>query len=190
MSCDPPYSAGVVRTNPPIAFEEMYKDNFDVLYSKAFSILRDESKAKDAVQELFLHIWEKKESLQIKISLLGYLLVSIHNNCIKMLTREERLKRKMEGYIFDLHLQQEQPELPGIHNNTTENNWMSTLYEARRRLSYNQELVIRKCYDEGKTYEQAAEEMNIKRNTVHSHIERSLAKFRSIFLNKNCGPSL
>ena len=172
-----------------LTFEQVYKNNFDILYLKALTILDDGAKAKDTVQELFVHLWEKKDLIKIKSSIEAYLLISIHNNCIKALTKDQKEKKRLEGYIFNLIQEEAVNYIINTEEYSAENNWIFALKGARNSLSYNQQQVIIKCFDEGKTYEQTAKEMNIKRNTVHSHIERSFSKFRKIFSEK-CGPLL
>ena len=187
MSGESPHNVIINSSGEAIAIEDVYKNCYRVLFAKAYSMLGGQERAQDAVQEMFLRIWERKEPLIIRTSIEAYLMVTIHNDCIKLLSKEERERKKLKGYIFILQNCEEPADLP--LEQSTKQETLAILEQGRKTLSKNQQEVVHKCIEEDKTYCQAAEEMNITRNTVHSHIERSLAKFRNLFKQK-CGPSL
>jgi RNA polymerase sigma factor (sigma-70 family) len=177
----------IKSTGEAVAIEDVYKKCYSLLFAKAFSMLGSQESAQDAVQEMFLRIWERTEPLVIKTSIEAYLMVAIHHDCIKLLTKEERERKKLKGYFFVLQTFEEPDEL--VMEHTTKQEALAILEQGRKTLSKNQQEVVHKCIEESKTYVQVAAEMNIARNTVQSHIERSLTKFRNLFRQK-CGPSL
>lgn len=61
------------------AYEEIYKRFWASLYRHARRILQDEDGAEDVVQEVFLALWNKAETLEITGSLSGYLYKSVRN---------------------------------------------------------------------------------------------------------------
>jgi RNA polymerase sigma-70 factor (ECF subfamily) len=172
-----------------VLFDEVYRDHYKLLFAKAYALLDDKGKAEDAVQEFFMELWERKTSIHINGSIITYLLVCIHYKCGSLLSKEQRSQKKLQGYIYDLMGKGEyELSFSFLKDEVSDPRWPLVQY-ARHQLSRNQEDVIRKCYDEGKTYEETAAEMKISRNTVQSHIQRSLTKFRNIFMN-NCGPTI
>ncbi len=70
------------------SFEKMYTSHFRGMYSYAYTFLKDEVHAEEIVQSVFLKIWEKKDSLQVKQSIKSYLYRMVHNDCMNMLQHE------------------------------------------------------------------------------------------------------
>jgi RNA polymerase sigma-70 factor (ECF subfamily) len=186
MSGESPHTIIVKRTGEAIAIDEVYKRCYSILFAKAYSILGSQERANDAVQELFLRILERKKGLIIETSLEAYLMVMIHNDCLRLLTKDEYLRKKHKGYLFSI--QQDEPEQLPLESSSRQDA-LKVIEEGKKQLSKNQQEVIKKCVEEDKSYRQVAEEMNIARNTVQSHIERAFSKFRNLFKEK-CGPSL
>lgn len=179
----------IIFQGQELQFDQVYKKTYKLLLAKARSMLDDTCRAEDAVQELFMALWERKKIEITGTSLEAYLMMGIHYKCIKLLNEQQRLHKKMQGYAYDLSLQQS-GDLPDVlKESPIDYNKQQLLKLGRQSLSHNQQEVIRKCYDEEKSYEETAAEMNIKKNTLKSHLERSIAKFRDIFHEK-CGTSL
>jgi len=63
-------------------FNSVFKKYYHGLYSFAKDYLRSHEAAQEIIQEIFLHLWENHNKLQIKISLKAYLYRSVHNRCM------------------------------------------------------------------------------------------------------------
>jgi RNA polymerase sigma factor (sigma-70 family) len=172
-----------------VQFELVYKKTYKLLLAKARSMLDDISRADDVVQELFINLWERKRVEISGASLEAYLMMSMHYKCLKTLNEQQRLNKKMQGYTYDLSFQQPEYLPDCLKESPIDDKKLHLLQLGRQSLSHNQREVIRKCYDEGKSQAETAAEMNIKKNTLKSHLERSLAKFKDIF-QERCGTSL
>lgn len=55
------------------------------LYLLALRLLGDSDEAKDAVQDLYLRLWEKRDTLVISDNPEGFLMMSMRNHCISSL---------------------------------------------------------------------------------------------------------
>lgn len=71
-----------------IIFTEKIVELSDSLYRMARSILLDEEKAKDAVQDLLLKLWEKREKLDRVENLPLFALKSLRNLCLDNLRKK------------------------------------------------------------------------------------------------------
>ncbi len=60
------------------AFNLLFEKHWGKAYTEAYKRLKDSDQAKDIVQEVFTHIWLKKESLHIN-NLPAYLNIAIRN---------------------------------------------------------------------------------------------------------------
>jgi len=68
------------------AFKELYLAYFDRLYKFAFSILHSAEFAEEAVNDVFLNIWQKRNSLKNIQSLTNYLFISTRNTSVNYLS--------------------------------------------------------------------------------------------------------
>ena len=71
------------------ALEELYYDMFDRLLNYGMRIINDRDKVEDAIQEIFLMIWSKKEHIKIYSSISNYLFTCLRREIIHQLDRHK-----------------------------------------------------------------------------------------------------
>jgi len=163
-----------------VPLEQIYKNTFRLLLAKARIMLNDIGRSEDVVQDLFMNLWERKDIEIRGNSIEAYLVMSMHYKCLNLLNKQQQMQKKMEKYAQELVLMQEANTSFFLEGDCL-NNKLSLLELGKESLSHNQREAILKIFDEEKSLEQTAAEMCIKRNTLNSHLERSLVKFRNIF---------
>lgn len=67
------------------SFSLIFKKQYKILYNYAFSICHNEELVKDSIQELFIYIWEKRNSLAQVKSVHNYLIISLRRIILKSL---------------------------------------------------------------------------------------------------------
>jgi len=77
-----------LRDGDEQAFSEIYNLYWKQLYRTAFTILRDEEGASDALQEMFLHLWRRRRELNI-VSLKAYLHQSVRLTVLKAIRSQK-----------------------------------------------------------------------------------------------------
>ncbi len=84
------------------AFKELYLAYFDRLYKFAFSILHSTEFAEEAVNDVFLNIWHKRNTLKNIANLTNYLYISTKNTSFNYLSkfRKERPRLKMFWFVL------------------------------------------------------------------------------------------
>ncbi len=70
-------------------FELLYKTYQPQLVNFAFYYLKQEQEAIDTVQELFVNLWEKRETINLSSHPKSYLRTAVKNRCINKLTRKK-----------------------------------------------------------------------------------------------------
>lgn len=89
------------------AFEKLFKDHFRALHAYAHVILKDEDDAEEIVQNMFLKLWEKRDSLQVQTSAKAYLYKCVYNDSLNYL-KHQKIKTKYQDYaaytMNDQHL--------------------------------------------------------------------------------------
>ena len=147
------------------------------MHAHAFKYVVDSATAEEVVQETFLAIWEKRQTLQIHSSAYGYLAKAVTNRCINYL--KSSYNRTHE--LGDL------PENAQPTINTTEdtlNAWEleQLLAQAIQGLPQNCRIIFNLSRQAGLTYEEIAIELGVSKETVKSQIKIALKKLRA-FLN-------
>ena len=72
-------------------FRIKYLSLADTLYRVAFYILEQECEAKDAVQDLYLKLWQKKDELDGVSAPKAYCITLLKNLCIDRIRRSSRV---------------------------------------------------------------------------------------------------
>ncbi|WP_353195081.1 RNA polymerase sigma-70 factor [Parapedobacter defluvii] len=88
----------LIRDDDQQAFRALYDRYWTTLWSYARNAMADPDDAEDVVQELFMTLWEKRDSLQINSSLKAYLFRATLN---KVIDRIDRSKYR-RSYLQDL----------------------------------------------------------------------------------------
>ncbi len=85
------------KAGDPKAFTYFFDLYWEELYTTVFRHLRDEASAKDLVQEVFIHIWEKRHLINTDYSSLkSYLYTSVKNKVLNYYATERVRKQ-----VFD-----------------------------------------------------------------------------------------
>ncbi|WEK18462.1 MAG: RNA polymerase sigma-70 factor [Candidatus Pedobacter colombiensis] len=80
------------------AFTEIYDRYFLSLHAHAYKWMRNREETKDIIHELFLSLWEKRETLSFEPSLLSYLSAAVRNRIFNLLSH----KRIESAYLTKL----------------------------------------------------------------------------------------
>lgn len=174
-SCESEIILSDLRSGVPGAFERLYMAYYEVLFKKAKSILGDEYKAHDLVQDLFVCLWEKKGDLGIRESLSVYLMKAIKNRCINQLNYQAKTTEKIHKYSRLLGATQvdAMSEFEDVINTQ-----MKQVYEASGELSSPQLRAVELIYFGDHSYNESAQKMGVSITTFRTHLTRALQKYR------------
>jgi len=165
----------------PLIKESDLKENFDQIYVIYFSRMRRfakeyvifEEDAENIVQDVFLLLWEKKEVLDIKVSLASYLFTLVKNKCIDHLRyriTDEEYKKELSAKLYSLDQLN--------YNGSSEEDIDKILKLALEKLPEKCREIFIKSRMEGKKYREIATELNISVNTVENQMAIALKKLR------------
>ncbi|SFO25614.1 RNA polymerase sigma-70 factor, ECF subfamily [Chitinophaga sp. YR627] len=82
-----------IRKGDETAFRQLFEECWEPLFTYASRITIDHSLAQDSVQSLFIHIWEKRDSLPDVTAILPYLRSALKNRLLNAL-RDEHVYQK------------------------------------------------------------------------------------------------
>lgn len=154
------------------AFKELYLAYFGRLYKFAFSILHSAEFAEEAVNDVFLSIWQKRSTLKNIANLSSYLFISTKNTSFNYLSK---FSKERNISLDDVLIRFEADELtPETAFFTAE--VRNEIEQAINQLSPKTKLVFQMAKVEGMKYKEIAEIMNISVNTIDNHIASAVKK--------------
>lgn len=83
-----------------MAFNELYRRHWKELLDSAYKRLKDIGTAESIVQEVFVHLYVKRETLSIKVSLAAYLHTVLKNKVIDEI-RKQIVRNTYRQELFD-----------------------------------------------------------------------------------------
>lgn len=148
----------------------------DLLFRFARSILRDEDEAKDAVQELSLKLWEKRDALDNVDNLHAFTMKSMRNHCLDEI-RKRRNKTEPETELIS--------DLPEPYQVVEDSDMSIRIKKMIEKLPELQRTVIQLRDVEGFEIEEIAKTTGLTANAVTVNLSRARQKIRDQILNEN-----
>ncbi|MGN6438977.1 MAG: RNA polymerase sigma-70 factor [Agriterribacter sp.] len=88
----------IVTTLTASSFEAIFTSFYGGLHGYACTLIRNEAAAEGIVQQVFLKLWEKRNSLSIDISVKAYLYKSVYNHCLNYI-KHRQIQSVHEKYM-------------------------------------------------------------------------------------------
>lgn len=157
------------------AFGEVTESYYVALHHYGTRFTTDRDLIKDCLQDLFLELWEKRESLLRVASIKPYLFQSLRNNLLRNI--------KKQAKFFDASdprhepLDEVYPESDWIINET-EQLTSHRLKKAIESLPKRQREALYLRYYENLSYEEIAAVMGLQRQAVANYLQHGIQKLR------------
>ncbi len=155
------------------AFESIFKGYYAMLCNFAYSFLDDKDEAEEVVQSTFLSIWEKHDSIDIKVSLKSYLYRAVHNSCLNKI-KHSKVKKAHSDYKMSSN---------NVFDNDASENLISKELEHQIEVAINAlppkcAMVFKLSRFENLSYAEIAEQMDISVKTVENQMIKALRVLR------------
>lgn len=151
-------------------FSKYYKDL--VLYGG--TIVQNQEICEDIVQNLFLHIWENREIIQIE-SLKSYLLKSVRNSCLDEIKHNKIINEHTDFVIRHNSLESNSTEEYILFSEIN-----TKLLEAIEKLPEDEKITFKMSRIKEIKYQQIANELNISVRTVEVRISKSIKHLKEM----------
>lgn len=156
-----------------ILFEKYYKR----IYGTALQLIKVQVLAEDIAQQVFLQVWERRAQLA-NVTLFAPWLYQIAKNLAADFFRKQLLEERYVRFALEiLENSGDSPEDLLIHRQRTE-----LLKRSLDGLSNKQREVYRLSREEGKTYQEIADELGISKDTVKEYIQIAVGKIKEYLL--------
>ncbi len=140
-------------------------------FAKEYVLLEED--AENIVQDIFLLLWEKRDVLDIRISLVSYLFTLVKNKCLDFLSH----KTVSEDFANEWKVKQASLEQLN-YSFTSDEDIEQLITSAIDSLPERCREVFIKSRIEGKRYKEIAQELDISVNTVEGQMSIALRKLR------------
>jgi len=169
-----------LQHNDENALVSLMRVYYTALYNYASRFTRDDGLIKDCIQEVFISLWQRRETVPVILSPKFYLLRAIKNKVLKS------LHRKSQQATFS-SLQEEYPffyefsiERTIIEKQISEANALR-LRKTLSRLSKRQKEIIYLKYYQYLDNGQIAELMGISRQSVYNLLHETIQKLKDLW---------
>ncbi len=149
---------------------------YDDLHNYGARFTTDEALVKDCIQEIFISLWQRRETADTILSPKFYLLRAIKNKILKSLHKNNHTAFPNKEYDFSYELSIEQI----IIEKQVSEEKVQKLRKTLELLSKKQKEIIYLKYYHHLDHTQIAELMNVTRQTVYNLLHETLHKLRSL----------
>lgn len=167
--------ASLLRAGDAGAFKFIYGRFWDKLLVVAAKRLGSVPEAEEVIQDIFLNLWRRRETFELKVSFENYLAVALKFEVIN-----RRAKRVREN-AFHVQLGSQIPPVYSDKINFDLEYLQQQLEHTLNSLPPKCRLVFRLSRDNNYTNKQIAKELGVTEKAVEKHISKALKVFRKRF---------
>tara|TARA_R110002033_G_C3841239_1_gene234826 strand:- start:293 stop:964 length:672 start_codon:yes stop_codon:yes gene_type:complete len=158
------------------AYALIYKDNVAKLYSYGLKLVNNKDLVKDAIQDLFVEIWDSKQSLGNVRSIKSYLFTAIRRKLIWHLSKQKNainLGAKHEKYLKNTP----SAEFSLIEKQRFDEERKSLL-KVMEKLNDKQREIIHLKYYSNFSYEEISEIMSLDKKATYNLMAHTIKLLR------------
>jgi RNA polymerase sigma-70 factor (family 1) len=162
-----------------LAFQEIYKRNWEKLFAYTYNILRERSMTEELVQATFVSLWAKRETIFINTSLSGYLYSMVRNEVLNHI-RSEKVRSTYASHHADFLKDR-------ADNSNIEYQDFADLERSIQNslagLSEKEQLAFKLSRIDHLPIKEIAEQMNLSTGTVENILGKVLKHLRGKLLS-------
>ena len=155
------------------AFDTLYEHTSAKLFGVALRLLRDRAEAEDALQEIYLKIWQRAETYALShASAISWLVAIARNHAI------DRLRARRESTELDEETMAVADDAPSPEARAVAGSEHAKVEECLKQLETARADAVRGAYLDGYSYQELADRFSVPLNTMRTWLRRSLIKLR------------
>jgi len=162
------------------AFDSLFEVYSQKLYGFALKYFKNESDAEELVQEVFVKVWENRQTLKSELSFKSYLFTIALNQIRKYFNKKATSLRYLESL-------QNEPEFSD-NQAINDDNYESALTQIKliiEQMPPRRREIFTKSKMEGKSSKEIATELNISAGTVDNQVSDALRFIRTRLKSEN-----
>ena len=128
-------------------------------------LVKDREEAKNITQDVFIQLWERRETLGNIEDIKNFLFICLRNKSFDFLREANKSSQGSEELWQNLHRPTDETEQVEMQQRNFEK-----LQTAISGLSSHKQKIVSLKFDENKSYEEISELLSISTNTVKNHL--------------------
>lgn len=157
-----------------LAFKQIFDAYRPQVFGVALKMLRSNELAEEVVQEVFIKIWEKRETLTDVINFKGYLFKTARNRVF------DEFKRISKEALDELPADEGIVKACNDTDHRLRDGQLDALLETTlNKLPEQQRYIFRLSREQGLTYREIADIVGLSPLTVKTHMKHTLAFLRN-----------
>jgi len=175
-----------LKLGNPEAFKEVFRILYPRLKGYCRLFIHNEDQIEDIIQESFITLWEKHESIKPDKSIESFVFVIVRNRCLNYLKKEKLTSNQVNldninieelQYLYHLDFVEKEEK-------SMEELLIESFQKAVNELPNKMKLVFTKCKIEGIRQKEVAKELGISLKMVEKHISKSKQQIRIKLANQ------
>ncbi|MCK5137381.1 MAG: RNA polymerase sigma-70 factor [Bacteroidales bacterium] len=163
-----------LKNGDEAAFNELFKNYRVRLHRFVVSIVKLESEAEDIVQQVFLNVWLKRETIDTEKSFSAFLYTIAKNRSLNTLRSSHTNNQFLKDQIWhSIELSRcftdEKIEYDEL---------LKQVSESLAKLTPQQRKIFEMSRKEGLSHEEIGKELRISKNTVRNHISEAIKQIK------------
>lgn len=163
------------RKGSRAAFDLIYERYFQVLCAYGDRICTDACLVEDVIQEVFIHLWTKRDKLGATENIKYYLFLCLRRKLLRLMNQQ---KRKQATVLQDDYVSFPFSLNPTMEEDASQEEKQLKLLNALLSLTDRQKEAIYLRFYNGLTFKEVAEIMDIEVRSVYNLIGRSIEILR------------
>lgn len=160
-------------------FSELFAEHEHRLYTLVLRLTKSDLYAKDIIQEVFLKLWECRDSIHTINNMEAWLYRLTENKALDFLRKAATDNRLKETIWSKMQLIINEAEV-----NISVKEYNQIIQKAIDQLPPQRKLIYQLYKEEGLNYQQIADELHISRHTVKNHLFTAVQSVRN-FISRN-----
>ena len=154
------------------AFQFLFRKYYSMMCCFANKYLNDSELAEETVQDMFVKIWEKRETLNIETSVKHYFFRSVRNHCLNQI-QHEKIKKQYANMVLETTHQENDPDRYYL-----EVGLIQRIDKCIDSLPPKRKEIFRLSRERGMKYKEIADMLNISVKTVEAQMGLALKHLR------------
>lgn len=159
----------LLKTGNTAAFTELYDRYHNNICRFVLKYLKSDELAEDICQNVFLKIWEQKDTSTHILDFPAYAFTIAKRQSLDFLKRAA-----IEQTAMSVVLKNYKPTLNPTEDERQTNEYMAFINKVLSDLPEQTQRVFQLCRQENKSYDEAAEILGITRHAIKKHMVRSM----------------
>ncbi|SEM53077.1 RNA polymerase sigma-70 factor, ECF subfamily [bacterium A37T11] len=155
------------------AFTEIYNRYLSLLYRHAYKVLNDSEACNDVVQEVFVTLWAKRESLSLTGTLSAYLYTMVRNRVLDQVSHQQVVEKYI-GSIRDFANQGSWT----TDERMREKELLAIIEAEKAKLPPRTRELFELNREQNLSYKEIGQQLNISEKTVKKQVHNALKALR------------